>query len=107
MLEPAPGTAQEPVDFVGPVCESSDSFAAHVPAPPLGAGTLVAICSAGAYGAVMASTYNSRLLVPEVLVNGDDFAVTRSRQGYDDMLAQETMPDWLSERGRAPSWGTA
>lgn len=83
-------------DIVGPVCETGDIFAKQRPLPPMHPGEVVIIRSAGAYGAVMASTYNARPLIPEVMVNGDQFAVTRPRQTYEAMLAQYTMPDWLS-----------
>ena len=96
VIEPAPGTARAPVDVVGPVCESGDTFARQRPLPPLGAGALVAFRSAGAYGAVMASEYNSRPLVPEVLVSGGDFAVVRARPSFDEMLARDTLPPWMS-----------
>jgi len=89
------------VDFVGPVCESGDTFARDVPAAPLAAGNLVAIRTAGAYGSVMASTYNGRPLVPEVLVKGADFAVVRPRPSYDELLARDVMPPWLQRRGRS------
>ncbi|MGA1633947.1 MAG: diaminopimelate decarboxylase [Gemmobacter sp.] len=95
VIEPAPGTARAPVDVVGPVCESGDTFARQRPLPPLGAGALVAFRSAGAYGAVMASEYNSRPLVPEVLVSGGDFAVVRARPSFDEMLARDTLPPWM------------
>ncbi len=82
-------------DVVGPVCESGDTFARGRPLPPLSEGALVAFRSAGAYGAVMASEYNARPLVPEVLVQGDHFAVIRPRPSFDDMLARDTIPQWL------------
>ncbi len=82
-------------DVVGPVCETGDTFTRDRALPPLEAGDLVAFMSAGAYGAAMASEYNSRLLVPEVLVKGDDFAVVRPRPTYDDMLARERSAPWL------------
>ncbi|CAN5869627.1 diaminopimelate decarboxylase [soil metagenome] len=82
-------------DVVGPICETGDTFTRDRDLPRLEAGDLVAFMSAGAYGAVMSSEYNSRLLVPEVLVNGDRFAVIRPRPTYEDMLAREAMPDWL------------
>ena len=85
-----------PVDVVGPVCETGDTFARQRPLPPLAAGDLVVFRTAGAYGASMASTYNSRPLVPEVLVDGGRFAVVRARPTYEDMLALENLPDWLS-----------
>ncbi|WP_417485519.1 diaminopimelate decarboxylase, partial [Maricaulis salignorans] len=75
VVEPSPGLEPKPYDIVGPVCESGDTFAKQRQMPPLGAGDLVAFRSAGAYGAVMSSEYNSRPLIPEVLVHGDQFAV--------------------------------
>ncbi len=82
-------------DVVGPVCESSDRFAKDRKMAPLKAGDLVAIMSAGAYGAVQASQYNTRALVPEVLVNGDQYAIIRRRPTYEDITALEATPDWL------------
>ena len=93
--EPAVGAEVAPVDVVGPVCETGDTFARGVQLPPLGDGELVAFRSAGAYGAVMASEYNSRPLVPEVLVAGDRFAVIRPRPSIDEMLGRDRIPDWL------------
>ncbi|MGE5503710.1 MAG: diaminopimelate decarboxylase [Actinomycetota bacterium] len=89
----APVTA---VDVVGPVCETGDTFARQRPLPPVAAGDLLAFCTAGAYGAAMSSTYNSRPLVPEVLVKGDGFAVVRARPTYEDMASLESLPEWLS-----------
>ena len=82
-------------DVVGPICETGDTFTRDRALPPLRAGDLVAFMTAGAYGAAMSSEYNSRLLVPEVLVKGDRFAVVRARPTYDDMLARETSAPWL------------
>lgn len=93
--EPAPGAEHNPYDVVGPVCESGDTFAKGRPLPRLGEGDLVAFRSAGAYGAVMASEYNSRPLVPEVLVHAQQFAVIRPRPSYDEMINRDTMPIWL------------
>ncbi|SLN64222.1 Diaminopimelate decarboxylase [Pseudoruegeria aquimaris] len=93
--EPAPGVEQHPYDIVGPVCETGDTFAKQRLMPPLAAGDLVAFRSAGAYGAVMSSEYNSRPLIPEVLVNGDQFAVIRSRPTYEEMISRDTIPSWL------------
>lgn len=93
--QPAPGADVAPVDVVGPVCETGDTFARGIDMVPLGPGDLVAFRSAGAYGAVMASEYNSRPLVPEVLVAGDRFAVIRPRPSLDEMLARDRIPDWL------------
>ncbi len=95
VVEPAPGVEPHPVDVVGPVCETGDTFARAVPLPRVGAGDLVAFRSAGAYGAVMASEYNSRPLVPEVLVSGDRFAVIRPRPSIDEMLSRDRIPDFL------------
>ncbi|HTK34653.1 MAG TPA: diaminopimelate decarboxylase [Caulobacteraceae bacterium] len=82
-------------DVVGPVCETGDTFARDRELPELKAGDLAAFMSAGAYGAVMASEYNTRPLVPEVLVKGDRFAVVRRRPTYEEMLAREPMAEWL------------
>ena len=82
-------------DVVGPVCETGDTFARDRALPPLDAGDLVAFTGAGAYGATMASEYNSRPLVPEVLVDGDRWAVVRRRPTYEEMLAREPVADWL------------
>lgn len=97
VAQPAPDAVAAPVDIVGPVCETGDTFAIERPLTPVITGDLLAICSAGAYGAVMASTYNARLLVPEVLIDGARFAVVRPRQTYDEMLGQDVIPDWLGE----------
>ena len=93
--EVPPGSPMPPVDIVGPVCESGDTFAKARPMPLLQSGDLVAFRSSGAYGAVMASEYNSRPLVPEVLVQGDHYAVIRRRPTFDEMLARDTIPEWL------------
>jgi len=95
LVEPAPGEPQVAVDVVGPVCESGDTFAKQRSMPLVQAGELVGFRSAGAYGAVMSSEYNSRPLVPEVLVSGDHFAVIRPRPTYDEMIARDTIPAWL------------
>ena len=92
-----------PADVVGPVCETGDTFAVDRDLPPIAEGDLVAFTAAGAYGAVMSSTYNSRPLVPEVLVTGSRFDVIRARPSYDDMLSLDTIPTWLSEVGPAPA----
>ncbi|MEX2519682.1 MAG: diaminopimelate decarboxylase [Paracoccaceae bacterium] len=93
--EPSPDAPVAPVDLVGPVCESGDTFARQRELPFMEAGDLVAFRSAGAYGAVMSSEYNSRLLIPEVLVSGSRFDVVRPRPTYDEMLARDRIPDWL------------
>lgn len=94
---PKVGANQAPVDIVGPVCETGDTFAEDRPMPPADAGDLLAILSAGAYSSAMASTYNARPLAPEVLVSGDRFAITRRRATIDEMTALETLPAWLNE----------
>jgi len=95
VIEPAPGTPTRITDVVGPVCETGDYLALARPLPELNAGDLIAVMTAGAYGAVQASQYNSRPLVPEVLVSGSEACVTRLRPTYEDMLAAERLPDWL------------
>ena len=95
LVEPAAGVEQRPYDIVGPVCETGDTFARDRMMPPLAAGDLVAFRSAGAYGAVMASEYNARPLVPEVLVKGDQFAVIRRRPTFDELINRDTIPAWL------------
>ncbi len=95
LTEPVAGVEQAPVDVVGPVCESGDTFARARHMPPVAPGDLVAFRSAGAYGAVMSSEYNSRPLVPEVLVSGDQFAVIRARPTYEQMIDRDSVPTWL------------
>ncbi len=96
-LVPVRPRAGDPLayDLVGPICESTDIFARDRLSPPLEAGDLVAFMGAGAYGAVLASEYNSRPLVPEVLVDGERWAVVRARPTYDEMLEREPKADWL------------
>ena len=95
VVEPAAGTEPAQYDIVGPVCESGDTFAKGRVMAPVAAGDLVAFRSAGAYGAVMSSEYNSRPLIPEVLVHGDQFAVIRPRPTYDEMMERDKLPGWL------------
>ena len=95
VAEPPADAPVGPVDIVGPVCETGDTFARGRAMPPVAAGDLVAFRSAGAYGAVMASEYNARPLVPEVLVNGDQFAVIRPRPTYAEMIGRDKLPAWL------------
>ena len=95
VAEPPAGAPSHAFDVVGPVCETGDTFARARDLPLLAAGDLVAFRSAGAYGAVMASEYNTRPLVPEVLVSGDQFAVIRARPSFDEILARDTIPQWL------------
>ena len=84
------------VDVVGPICESADTFVKQEALPPLAAGDFVAISHVGAYGAAMASTYNLRPRIAEVLVHEDRYDVVRARDSIDDMLAKETVPSWLN-----------
>ena len=95
VVEAAPGAEQRAYDVVGGICETGDTFARGRMMPPVKAADLVAFRSAGAYGAVMASEYNSRPLIPEVLVDGDKWAVIRRRPSYDEMIARDIIPDWL------------
>lgn len=95
VVEAEAGAEQRPYDVVGGICETGDTFARGRMMPPVKAGDLVAFRSAGAYGAVMASEYNSRPLIPEVLVDGDKWAVIRRRPSYDEMIARDIIPDWL------------
>ena len=95
VVEAAAGADQQAYDVVGGICETGDTFARGRMMPPVEAGDLVAFRSAGAYGAVMASEYNSRPLIPEVLVDGDKWAVIRRRPSYDEMIARDIIPDWL------------
>jgi diaminopimelate decarboxylase len=93
----APRAGEVPATIVGPVCETGDMFAEDRPISPLAEGDLVALMTAGAYGATMAGTYNSRPLVPEVLVDGDRFAVIRARQSLADLVGADLVPDWLEQ----------
>ena len=95
VAEAIPGSPTQPFDVVGPVCETGDTFGKGRELPLMAEGDLVAFRSAGAYGAVMASEYNSRPLVPEVLVQGDHFAVIRARPSFDEILKRDILPEWL------------
>jgi diaminopimelate decarboxylase len=95
VIEGVPGAPTQPFDIVGPVCETGDTFAKAREMPLVAEGDLVAFRSAGAYGAVMASEYNSRPLIPEVLVNGDHYAVIRERPTFDEMISRDRLPGWL------------
>ena len=95
VVQAEPGVDHVAYDVVGPVCETGDTFAKARQLAPLAAGDLVAFRSAGAYGAVMASEYNTRPLVPEVLVSGHQFAVIRPRPTFDDLVKRDTIPEWL------------
>jgi diaminopimelate decarboxylase len=92
---PAPGAPLTPTDVVGPICESSDVLARARPLPPLASGDLVAFCTAGAYGSVMASDYNSFPSAAEVLVDGVRWAVIRPRREPEAQFADEQVPAWL------------
>jgi len=93
--EAAVGAPRLIADVVGPVCESGDFIALDRSVPEPKAGDLIAIMSAGAYGAVEASTYNTRALVPEVLVRKDEWALVRPRIGIEELIALDRMPEWL------------
>ena len=97
VVEPAAGVEMTPVDIVGPVCETGDTFTRQRPMPPLRDNDMIAFRSAGAYGAVMASEYNSRPLIPEVLVDGHQFAVIRPRPTFDEMLNRDKLPSWMQD----------
>ncbi len=96
VTEPEVGSARPLYDVVGPVCETSDLFAAGRALPELKSGDLVAILSAGAYGAVMASDYNARPRLAEVLVHGEQWDIVRPRETYADLIAKDHIPDWLA-----------
>src|SRR5262249_27893339 len=83
-------------DIVGPVCESGDYLVLDRKLPPFAGGDLLAVMTAGAYGAAMSSTYNTRRLVPEVLVHGNQYAVVRPRPAYDDLIGLDRLPAWLA-----------
>lgn len=97
VAEPAADAERHPVDVVGPICETGDTFAVQRHLPAVKPGDLLAIRSAGAYGAVMASTYNGRPLVPEVLVSGGDHAVVRRRVEAEEFMAFDALPPWLMD----------
>lgn len=95
--------APSPADIVGPICETGDTFARRRCIPSLAPGARVAILDAGAYGAVMSSTYNARPLAAQVLVDGERWAVIRGRQPVESLWANESVPDWLPAGGKASS----
>ncbi len=95
VVQATPGIEQRPYDIVGPVCETGDTFAKQRQMPPVSDGDLVAFRSAGAYGAVMSSEYNTRPMIPEVLVKGDQFAVIRPRPTFDEMINRDIVPEWV------------
>ncbi len=96
--EPKPDAPRLRADVVGPVCESGDFLALDRELAEPNAGDLLAVMSAGAYGAVQAGTYNSRLLVPEVLVKGDQYAIVRPRPSYAELIGLDKLPPWLQSR---------
>src|SRR5262249_37888316 len=89
VTEPRPGAPARRFDIVGPICESTDRLAEQRTMPPVGASDLLAIRSVGAYGAVMASSYNLRLTAPEIMVRGNDFAIVRPRPDYQDIIGRD------------------
>ena len=93
----APNGARFTANIVGPICESGDTFAKQRPMDAVAPGDLVAFMTAGAYGATMASTYNSRALTPEVLVSGNKWAVVRERQPIAALIAADSLPPWIDE----------
>ena len=93
--QPSAGTPTLTADVVGPVCETGDYLALDRAMPQPVAGDLLAVLSAGAYGAVQAGTYNTRRLVPEVLVDGAAHAVVRPRPSYDELIGADVIPPWL------------
>jgi diaminopimelate decarboxylase len=95
VVQAAPDAERITVDVVGPVCETGDFLAQDRELPLMKAGDLICVSTAGAYGAVLSSTYNTRLLVPEVLVNGDRFHVIRPRPTYEQLIGMDSIPDWL------------
>jgi diaminopimelate decarboxylase len=95
VAEPKVGGIRMVADVVGPVCETGDYLAHDRSLPPVKPDDLLAVMTAGAYGAVQASTYNTRLLVPEVMVKGDDFAVVRARPSYEELIGLDRIPEWL------------
>jgi diaminopimelate decarboxylase len=98
--QPGAGAPRQRYDVVGPICETGDTFASDRELPRTNPGDLLAFMTAGAYGAVMSSTYNSRLLVPEVLVRDDQFAVVRPRPSFEELIALDSIPPWLEHQGR-------
>jgi len=110
VAEPAADAPTRKVDIVGPICESTDRLAEQRAMPPIVADDLLAICSAGAYGAVMASTYNLRRPAPEVMVRGHEYAIVRQRPEYQAIMDRDRLPGWLADdrsnalRAQATRW---
>jgi diaminopimelate decarboxylase len=94
VMQHANGHPEVTLDVVGPICESGDFLAKERSLPTCRPGDLLAVLSAGAYGFAMASNYNARPRVPEVMVNGDQFAVVRARETYEDLIRGEIIPTW-------------
>ncbi len=107
VVAPGPGAVMAPATFAGPICESGDVLAHQRQAAPLAPDDLISIGDAGAYAAVMASTYNSRPLAPEVLVKGDRFAVIRRRQSIEELIARDNLPPWLDDADGEDARGAA
>ncbi|MCO5091403.1 diaminopimelate decarboxylase [Bosea sp. (in: a-proteobacteria)] len=93
--EPAPDAAEVAYDVVGPICETGDTFTTGRVLPVMKQDDLIAFMTAGAYGASMSSTYNQRLLVAEVMVKGETYAVTRPRQSYEALIGTDRVPEWF------------
>ena len=98
VIEVGNGSKMQTYDVVGPICETGDIFCKKRSLPQLAPGDLLAIRSAGAYGAVMSSSYNTRALIPEVMINGDDFSLIRRRMKAHDLLDLEMLPSWLKSQ---------
>ena len=96
--KPPPHHPRIVADVVGGVCETGDYLALDRRMPEVKSGDLLAIMTTGAYGAVQASTYNTRPLLPEILVHGADYAVVRPRQTYDELIGMDRLAPWLVER---------
>ena len=96
--QPAPHAAKTVADVVGGICETGDYLALDRPLPPLAQGDLIAVMTAGAYGAVQASTYNTRPLLPEILVNGAEWATVRPRQTFDQLIGMDRQAAWLADK---------
>jgi diaminopimelate decarboxylase len=90
-----PSSDEAVYDVVGPVCETGDTFAKKRTMPELSENDLVAFRSAGAYGAVMSSEYNTRPLIPEVMVNKNEFSIIRKRPSYEEIIDRDIIPTWL------------
>lgn len=97
VAEPEKGGELVDVDIVGPICETGDTFAKNRRLPPVVSGDLLAVRTTGAYGAVQSSTYNTRPLIAEVMVNGGEYAVVRKRMEVEDIIALDQQPSWLSD----------